>query len=111
MHGLRTDIGLRTDRIWPYQQPTHSVQQLQQKLVKKTEIVLVSLIRFVIKCGIEYILNFNVSVLWQVDGKLLCWLCTLSFKRALAKTKQSDAERRAHSKMMAKKEAKNKEVK
>ncbi|CAG9772036.1 unnamed protein product [Ceutorhynchus assimilis] len=32
----------------------------------------------------------------KVDGKLLCWLCTLSFKRALAKTKQGDAERRAH---------------
>ncbi|XP_060517865.1 protein FAM76A [Cylas formicarius] len=31
----------------------------------------------------------------KVDGKLLCWLCTLSFKRALAKTKQGDAERRA----------------
>uniref|UniRef100_A0A1B6HW34 Protein FAM76A n=1 Tax=Homalodisca liturata TaxID=320908 RepID=A0A1B6HW34_9HEMI len=46
-----------------------------------------------------------------VDGKLLCWLCTLSFKRALAKTKQSDAERRAHNKMMAQKAAKNKEVK
>ncbi|XP_054262134.1 protein FAM76A isoform X2 [Macrosteles quadrilineatus] len=47
----------------------------------------------------------------KVDGKLLCWLCTLSFKRALAKTKQSDAERRAHNKMMAQKAAKNKEVK
>lgn len=35
----------------------------------------------------------------KVDGKLLCWLCTLSFKRALAKTKQGDAERRAHMKM------------
>ncbi|XP_018329396.1 protein FAM76A [Agrilus planipennis] len=35
----------------------------------------------------------------KVDGKLLCWLCTLSFKRALAKTKQGDAERRAHLKM------------
>ncbi|CAG9858284.1 unnamed protein product [Phyllotreta striolata] len=34
----------------------------------------------------------------KVDGKLLCWLCTLSFKRALAKTKQGDAERR-HLKM------------
>lgn len=37
----------------------------------------------------------------KVDGKLLCWLCTLSFKRALAKTKQGDAERRAHLKMSA----------
>ncbi|XP_017776522.1 PREDICTED: protein FAM76A [Nicrophorus vespilloides] len=30
----------------------------------------------------------------KVDGKLLCWLCTLSYKRALAKTKQGDADRR-----------------
>ncbi|KAL0266872.1 UNVERIFIED_CONTAM: hypothetical protein PYX00_009304 [Menopon gallinae] len=37
----------------------------------------------------------------QVDGKLLCWLCTLSYKRALAKTKQTDAERRAHLKRVA----------
>ncbi|KAK6620996.1 hypothetical protein RUM43_011299 [Polyplax serrata] len=37
----------------------------------------------------------------KVDGKLLCWLCTLSYKRALAKTKQSDAERRAHLKRVA----------
>ncbi|KAL1131978.1 hypothetical protein AAG570_011589, partial [Ranatra chinensis] len=37
----------------------------------------------------------------KVDGKLLCWLCTLSYKRALAKTKQSDAERRAHMKLAA----------
>lgn len=37
----------------------------------------------------------------KVDGKLLCWLCTLSFKRALAKTKQGDAERRAHLKLSA----------
>ncbi|CAH0557016.1 unnamed protein product [Brassicogethes aeneus] len=35
----------------------------------------------------------------KVDGKLLCWLCTLSYKRALAKTKQGDADRRAHMKM------------
>lgn len=34
----------------------------------------------------------------KVDGKLMCWLCTLSYKRALAKTKQSDADRR-HMKM------------
>jgi chromosome segregation ATPase len=26
-----------------------------------------------------------------VDGKLLCWLCTLSYKRALAKAKQNDS--------------------
>ncbi|XP_075233172.1 protein FAM76A-like isoform X2 [Lycorma delicatula] len=46
----------------------------------------------------------------KVDGKLLCWLCTLSFKRALAKTKQSDADRRAHMKLVAQKN-KTKEVK
>ncbi|KAJ9597815.1 hypothetical protein L9F63_011310 [Diploptera punctata] len=45
----------------------------------------------------------------KVDGKLLCWLCTLSYKRALAKTKQSDAERRAHIKLAAQRAAKNKE--
>lgn len=27
-----------------------------------------------------------------LDGKVLCWLCTLSFKRALAKTKRTEAE-------------------
>uniref|UniRef100_A0A2A4ITJ4 Uncharacterized protein n=1 Tax=Heliothis virescens TaxID=7102 RepID=A0A2A4ITJ4_HELVI len=27
-------------------------------------------------------------ILLQVDGKLLCWLCTQSLKRALARTKQ-----------------------
>ncbi|XP_054163505.1 protein FAM76B-like [Oppia nitens] len=27
----------------------------------------------------------------KVDGKLLCWLCTLSYKRALAKAKQNDS--------------------
>jgi len=27
------------------------------------------------------------------DGKLLCWLCSLSYKRALARTKQSDPAR------------------
>ncbi|PSN36529.1 Protein FAM76A [Blattella germanica] len=45
----------------------------------------------------------------KVDGKLLCWLCTLSYKRALAKTKQSDADRRAHIKLAAQRAAKNKE--
>uniref|UniRef100_A0A6M2DSD4 Protein FAM76A n=1 Tax=Xenopsylla cheopis TaxID=163159 RepID=A0A6M2DSD4_XENCH len=30
----------------------------------------------------------------KVDGKLLCWLCTLSYKRALAKTRLSESERR-----------------
>ena len=27
----------------------------------------------------------------KVEGKLLCWLCTLSYKRALAKAKQNDS--------------------
>ncbi|XP_024085009.1 protein FAM76A isoform X2 [Cimex lectularius] len=35
----------------------------------------------------------------KVDGKLLCWLCTLSYKRALAKTKQTESERRAQLKL------------
>jgi hypothetical protein len=35
----------------------------------------------------------------KVDGKLLCWLCTLSFKRALAKTKQTDPVRHSHVKL------------
>ncbi|CAL1285716.1 unnamed protein product [Larinioides sclopetarius] len=34
----------------------------------------------------------------KVDGKLLCWLCTLSYKRALAKTKQSASHRSSSSK-------------
>ncbi|XP_046393087.1 protein FAM76A [Ischnura elegans] len=37
----------------------------------------------------------------KVDGKLLCWLCTVSYKRALAKTKQSESERRSHIKLAA----------
>ncbi|XP_066907952.1 protein FAM76A isoform X2 [Halyomorpha halys] len=45
----------------------------------------------------------------KVDGKLLCWLCTLSFKRALAKTKQSDADRRAQLKLAAQRSNKNRE--
>ncbi|XP_054724346.1 LOW QUALITY PROTEIN: protein FAM76A-like [Uloborus diversus] len=32
----------------------------------------------------------------KVDGKLLCWLCTLSYKRALAKTKQSSSSHSRH---------------
>jgi ribonuclease BN (tRNA processing enzyme) len=35
----------------------------------------------------------------KVDGKLLCWLCTLSFKRALAKTKSTDPARHSHVKL------------
>ena len=27
------------------------------------------------------------------DGKLLCWLCSMSYKRALVRTKQSDPTR------------------
>lgn len=30
----------------------------------------------------------------QIDGKLLCWLCTLSNKRAQAKARQVETERR-----------------
>ncbi|XP_045472855.1 protein FAM76A [Harmonia axyridis] len=45
----------------------------------------------------------------KVDGKLLCWLCTLSFKRALAKTKQGNAERKAHLKMVNHSKSKSKE--
>lgn len=47
----------------------------------------------------------------QVDGKLLCWLCTLSFKRALAKTKQTEADRKAHMKMTQIRASKHKEQK
>lgn len=28
----------------------------------------------------------------QIDGKLLCWLCTLSFKRTLAKARQGEKD-------------------
>ncbi|XP_033226043.1 protein FAM76A isoform X2 [Belonocnema kinseyi] len=45
----------------------------------------------------------------KVDGKLLCWLCTLSYKRALAKTKQTESERRAHLKLAQQRAAKHKE--
>ncbi|XP_055318334.1 protein FAM76A [Sitodiplosis mosellana] len=30
----------------------------------------------------------------KIDGKLLCWLCTLSFKRALAKARQVETDNR-----------------
>ena len=36
------------------------------------------------KCIFIYV---KINIL-QVDGKLLCWLCTQSLKRALARTKQ-----------------------
>ncbi|CAL8108674.1 unnamed protein product [Orchesella dallaii] len=32
----------------------------------------------------------------KVDGKLLCWLCTMSFKRALAKAKGDSTSRHSH---------------
>ncbi|XP_071526827.1 protein FAM76A-like isoform X1 [Panulirus ornatus] len=35
----------------------------------------------------------------KVDGKVLCWLCTLSYKRALAKTKVTDPARHSHIKL------------
>lgn len=40
-----------------------------------------------------------MCVALQVDGKLLCWLCTLSYKRALAKTKVTDPARHSHIKL------------
>lgn len=40
----------------------------------------------------------------KVDGKLLCWLCTLSYKRALAKTKQSVQDRREHQRLTRERE-------
>jgi len=45
----------------------------------------------------------------KVDGKLLCWLCTLSFKRALAKTKSTDPARHSHVKLAS--NTKPKEIK
>jgi len=38
----------------------------------------------------------------KVDGKLLCWLCTLSYRRALAKAKQNDTSIRHTSIIMHK---------
>ena len=35
------------------------------------------------------------SISLQIDGKLLCWLCTLANKRAQAKARQVETERRA----------------
>lgn len=34
-----------------------------------------------------FLLSFKISFL-KVDGKLLCWLCTLSYRRVLQKTKE-----------------------
>merc|ERR1711953_1594876 len=45
----------------------------------------------------------------RLDGKLLCWLCSLSYKRALVRTKQSDPTR--HSRVFKAEKDKNKEGK
>lgn len=37
----------------------------------------------------------------RVDGKLHCWLCKLSYKRALAKAKKSDNDKHRHKKRTA----------
>lgn len=37
----------------------------------------------------------------RVDGKLHCWLCKLSYKRALAKAKKSDNDKMKHKKRSA----------
>lgn len=37
-------------------------------------------------------INFNQILTLQIDGKLLCWLCTLSFKRTLAKARQGEKD-------------------
>ncbi|KAA0203459.1 hypothetical protein HAZT_HAZT003827, partial [Hyalella azteca] len=42
---------------------------------------------------------FSTHFYAQVDGKLLCWLCTLSYRRALAKTKVTDPARHSHVKL------------
>ena len=43
----------------------------------------------------------------KCDGKLLCWLCGLSYKRALVRTKQSDPAR--HSRVFRAEKEKEKE--
>nr|CAD7597304.1 unnamed protein product [Timema genevievae] len=46
---------------------------------------------------------FDIALFSQqrmMEGKLLCWLCTLSYKRALVKSKKHDSERRALTKMV-----------
>ena len=45
----------------------------------------------------------------KLDGKLLCWLCSLSYKRALVRTKQSDPTR--HSRVFKAEKDKHKEGK
>lgn len=44
-------------------------------------------------CDVQYCLVNNLIFSFicpQIDGKLLCWLCTSSYKRALAKARQVD---------------------
>jgi hypothetical protein len=41
----------------------------------------------------------------RVDGKLHCWLCKLSYKRALAKAKKSDSDKHKHNKKRSADEA------
>ena len=43
----------------------------------------------------------------KCDGKLLCWLCGLSYKRALVRTKQSDPAR--HSRVFKEEKDKQKQ--
>lgn len=38
--------------------------------------------------GLSTDLTSSFCLIFQVDGKLLCWLCTLSYKRVLQKTKE-----------------------
>ena len=45
----------------------------------------------------------------KLDGKLQCWICSLSYKRALVRTKQSDPTR--HSRVFKAEKDKNKEGK
>lgn len=34
------------------------------------------------------LIRYSLLLVLQVDGKLLCWLCTLSYRRVLQKTKE-----------------------
>lgn len=38
--------------------------------------------------GVGGLTDCYLLLLLQVDGKLLCWLCTLSYRRVLQKTKE-----------------------
>lgn len=53
-----------------------------------------SLIVAIVSILIVIIINQNIFFRTQIDGKLLCWLCTLSFKRALAKARQVETDNR-----------------